>query len=878
MEAANLLTGNIIAEKYQLAELLGSGGSGSTYRAVQLSDGATVAIKILSLRHLNDWKQLELFEREAQVLAQLSHPQIPQYLEYFHVDTPEDRAFYIVQQLAPGKTLTSLVQDGWLGTEAEIRDIASQLLAILQYLQGQTPPLIHRDIKPHNIVRNDDGQIFLVDFGAVQNVYHNTLMKGSTVAGTYGYMAPEQCRGAAVPASDLYGLGATILYLLTHRSPADLPQARLKLNFRDHVNIAPHFADWLETMLEPDTADRFASATIALQALQKEHNFRRVITGTKIGFPWKGAAAALVAAMFTAPLLHQYRYAFLTIVGLQPRDLCKVIRNNDLAPLNDYLNHGGSTDVSVMINDQDSKDQGYDYGSLLHCAIEYEQTNIALNLLKRGADTNLRNSKGLAPLHQVIVSDLPEPQKKNLLQALVAHNADVNATSNNSESPLILAIKKQDPELVRSLIKLKADPNSTDKEKPLLWHILSRWETAVPLKQSGTAVDDDAINKIADIAQQLVTAGVDINQLNQDGDTPLHIAVKNQNQVLINLLIIHQAKSDVKNKNGQTPLTMAIADKNIDVIKLLIMSGVDVNLADRSERRPLLVAIETAKNYDHDYGRLFDQIDQIDQDEIKIIDRNNKQGLEDQISDMPRLKNSQGEQRTTLEIVSALLVGGADPNLSDHHGDTPLHFLSRLQTPNQGCVQQHSLSVKLLEIFVRYNADPKIVNKYGDTALHFAVQQDFFPLIRQMMNYGWSPNQKNEEGKTALSIAASTFGMKIDEMKILMNPDSKSTSVNTQDKNGNTLLHRVLKDKSSPVAKLKIVKLFANAGANLNLINSSGHTALTTSLILNKKNVPINSPASDDYDPIYRTPEKSLEALRSFVSECKIDSIQKGGK
>jgi eukaryotic-like serine/threonine-protein kinase len=122
MEAANSLTGSIIAERYQLLELLGVGGSGSTYRAMRLSDHLEVVIKILSLRHLNDWKQLELFEREAKVLAQLSHPQIPQYLEYFHVDTPDNRAFYIVQQFAPGKPLTAWVQSGWRGTEIEVRD------------------------------------------------------------------------------------------------------------------------------------------------------------------------------------------------------------------------------------------------------------------------------------------------------------------------------------------------------------------------------------------------------------------------------------------------------------------------------------------------------------------------------------------------------------------------------------------------------------------------------------------------------------------------------------------------------------------------------------------------------------------------------------
>jgi serine/threonine protein kinase len=275
MQVNNSLTDSIINERYQLQELLGEGSSGSTHRAIRLCDESFVAIKILSLRHLNDWKQLELFEREAKVLSQINHPQIPKYLDYFHIDTIDNRAFYIVQQLAPGKPLTDWVHSGWRGTEAEVRDIASQLLAILQYLHQQSPPLIHRDLKPHNIVRNDDGQVFLVDFGAVQNVYQNTLLKGSTVAGTYGYMAPEQFRGLAVPASDLYGLGATILYLLTHRSPAELPQERLKLSFRNHVNISDHFADWLETMLEPDTTDRFSSAATALIALQKKHRFRR---------------------------------------------------------------------------------------------------------------------------------------------------------------------------------------------------------------------------------------------------------------------------------------------------------------------------------------------------------------------------------------------------------------------------------------------------------------------------------------------------------------------------------------------------------------------------------------------------------------------------
>jgi serine/threonine protein kinase len=389
MEIENSV-GTIVAARYQLAELLGEGGSGSTYRAIRLEDGAAVAIKILSLRHLNDWKQLELFEREAKVLSQLNHPQIPKYLEYFHVDTPENRAFYIVQQLAPGKPLTAWVQAGWRGTEADVRDIARQLLEILQYLHQHVPPLIHRDLKPHNIIRNEDGRVFLVDFGAVQAVYNNTLLKGSTVAGTFGYMAPEQFRGLAVPASDLYGLGATILYLLTHRSPADLPQARLKLSFRAHVNISDRFADWLEMMLEPDTSERFPSADVALDALKKQHRFR-VQRGNQIRFPWKGVAISAIILSISVSLINRYRYSFITTVGLVPHGLCEAIKQQDVKFIDEYISQGGNVNAEVEI--RDSGDSGDSLnpiatGSLLHCAIAYQNAEIVEYLLKNGADPN----------------------------------------------------------------------------------------------------------------------------------------------------------------------------------------------------------------------------------------------------------------------------------------------------------------------------------------------------------------------------------------------------------------------------------------------------------------------------------------------------------
>ncbi|UJB68477.1 serine/threonine protein kinase [Acaryochloris sp. 'Moss Beach'] len=258
--------GDLIAERFCLISVLGQGGSAITYTAKDLDTHQLVAIKQMSLMGMENWKQLELFEREAKVLSQLDHPAIPNYIDYCQTDTAGDQYFYIIQELAPGKSLAKWIDQGWQASPDEVKKIALQVLDILNYIHASTPPIIHRDIKPQNIIRNDDGQVYLVDFGAVQNVYHNSMM-GSTFVGTYGYMAPEHFLGKAVPATDLYSLGATLLFLLTHCSPVDLPRNGLKIGFRSVIKLEPAFANWLTLMLEPALEDRFSSAQDAISVL-----------------------------------------------------------------------------------------------------------------------------------------------------------------------------------------------------------------------------------------------------------------------------------------------------------------------------------------------------------------------------------------------------------------------------------------------------------------------------------------------------------------------------------------------------------------------------------------------------------------------------------
>ena len=269
-----LYQSGLIRERYRIIGVLGEGGTAITYEAIDtFQDNLTVAIKVLSLQKTQDWKLVELFEREVKVLKNLQHPKIPKYLDYFTLDTETDKQFFLVQELISGKSLATLIESGWRFQEEDVKNIAQQILEILIYLHSFQPPVIHRDIKPHNIIRSDEGEVYLVDLGAVQDVYRNTLTRGATFVGTIDYMSPEQLRGHASFASDLYSLGCTLLYLLTRRSPSELPLQRMKINFRSSLHISEQFDDWLDIMIAPALEDRFSSTNEALKKLNSKQSF-----------------------------------------------------------------------------------------------------------------------------------------------------------------------------------------------------------------------------------------------------------------------------------------------------------------------------------------------------------------------------------------------------------------------------------------------------------------------------------------------------------------------------------------------------------------------------------------------------------------------------
>jgi hypothetical protein len=183
-----------------------------------------------------------------------------------------------------------MVNRGWRADEKEVARIAKELLTILQYLGSRRPAVVHRDVKPSNIViegGKTGGRVFLVDFGGVQAVAATGGMPGSTVIGTYGFMAPEQFRGAAQPASDLYGLGATVLFMLSGRPPSAFPVDRLRLDLSS-VAMGPVLEALVEGLLEPVLEDRL-TAEEALNVITGK-GFRKSANAARGGVNGGGGA------------------------------------------------------------------------------------------------------------------------------------------------------------------------------------------------------------------------------------------------------------------------------------------------------------------------------------------------------------------------------------------------------------------------------------------------------------------------------------------------------------------------------------------------------------------------------------------------------------
>ncbi|MGD1871883.1 MAG: ankyrin repeat domain-containing protein [Mastigocoleus sp.] len=542
---------------YRIISVLGEGNSGITYKAKDINNNNQIlAIKVLSFVQSNDWKMMELFEREAKVLSILKHSGIPRYINYFYIDTERDRKFYIVQELALGKSLTAWVEDGLRWNEASICQLAEQILRILMYLQRLTPPVIHRDIKPQNIIRDCNQSLRLVDFGAVRDTYYSTLMRGSTIVGTYGYMAPEQFRGHAVPATDLYGLGATILYLLTHRSPAEIPQKGLTIDFRSHIKVSEGLANWLEKILAPDANDRYPTAQSALNALRQ---LQKVKVKKKKQLSIMELAIAIFLVSGTALWVgNANKWRVFSTLGILPRGICS---NSSI--LRNYLKNGGNPNASIK------NVEGLSRYTLLSC-VSTKDTEL---LLKYGANPNLNKFILQAA---ILKNDLRK------VQLLLKYGAKPD------ESTLLRAVNSNRIEIVKLLLQHGAKPNEAVWLKAV---VSNRVKIIKLLLENGTKSNDLILGKAVvlnriEAVKLFLRYGANPNskvfsirnRKFKFQSYLIHRAVSHSQVEMLVLLINNGANINIRDASGYTPLDISLLrGRKSKITKFLLKKGAITN-------------------------------------------------------------------------------------------------------------------------------------------------------------------------------------------------------------------------------------------------------------------------------------------------------------
>jgi eukaryotic-like serine/threonine-protein kinase len=265
-----LSPGTILEHRYEIQRVIGQGGMSTVYAARDLRFSHVerlCAIKeMIDRARDNQTRILRLanFEREASLLATLSHPAIPKIYDYFSENGP----IYLVLEFVDGQDLEHYISQAVEPVpETILIDWASQILDVLSYLHEHQPePIVFRDMKPSNIMLRSDGSISLIDFGIARTF--QPLQRG-TMIGTEGYAPPEQYRGISEPRGDVYAMGATLHHLATKSDPRTEPPFTFAQRLPRELNpsLSEEFERTILRAVAYSAADRFPSAAAMEQAL-----------------------------------------------------------------------------------------------------------------------------------------------------------------------------------------------------------------------------------------------------------------------------------------------------------------------------------------------------------------------------------------------------------------------------------------------------------------------------------------------------------------------------------------------------------------------------------------------------------------------------------
>ncbi len=540
VHSPTLPIGYKLRDMYTIKAVLGQGGFGITYLAVEDMTDFPVVIKEnypeqfadRNLRthevvarngysELYRWS-LESFEKEARTLRKL--PGLPNVVRVTTVFKAMNTA-YIVMEQVEGNPLEKLSPAGSMMPRQEVEHLLHRLLPALAELHSRS--IIHRDIKPGNIMLNSAGEPVLIDFGEARPTQGTHT---ATIIGTMGYAPLEQLlqnseNGACPPQPnwDIYALGASCYRLITGKNPGYIPE-KLAADAQLCRTYGAELLSSIDKARELNPADRWQSAQDWLNALHFDNNSNPT------------SAPSEQTTVVVEPTLTPQQIAS---KRLSKRNITESQYNNQLLE-----------------------------------AAECGNSELLSLLITAGADVNKADKYGMTPLRAAACNDHTECVR----HLLAAPGIDVNKADKYGRTPLSWAAREGHAECVRLLLAAPGiDVNKADKYG---------W---APLYRAAREGHAECMSLL------LAAPGIDVNKADRDGYTPLSWAARNGRTECVKLLLavpgIEVNKAD---RDGWTPLFMAAWKGRTECVKLLLAApGIDVNKADRDGTTPLQWAAES---------------------------------------------------------------------------------------------------------------------------------------------------------------------------------------------------------------------------------------------------------------------------------------------
>ena len=877
-EATVALTpGMVLNNKYELLKQIGRGGMGVVWQAKDQVSHRLVALKFVPRELKRFDVEMERVRASFRKVHALNHQWIcPMY----GLEDGGEFGYYLVMKYLEGETLDRYVLRKDPKRQGlpmdQVIAILSRVAVALDY--AHLNKAIHRDIKPGNIFLTKVAgklHVQLIDFGLVDEI-RTSLSRVSQmqfdISGTRPYMAPEQWQGRLQSATtDQYALAVVAYELLAGHLPFQssdfkvLGNAILNVMPEPIPSISNDANNVLMRALAKDSAGRFGSCQEFVTTLNGvwtsevsdiSSSASDWAAPTVFSMPrWVRAVAlsvlllfAIGAIVFTSsrrdqsPPSQQHVQRHTVARGAPPPPS----HSSSFSDIFQAVAGGTVQDIEHFVRSGVSVNRGDNAGNTpLHHAALRGNVELLRYLVSQGARVNERNNSGRTPLHNAAASSTP-----TVVSYLIAQNANVNARDNTNRTPLDIA---STPEKIRIL----RDAGGVAGETQQITR--SGFPDIFQAAARGTVSD----------VQHFIGRGININQPDARGNTPLHHAATTGSRLeVLQYLVSQRANVDARNSRGETPLHIAtqrasgfhpttgaltVGTSRSDILAILrsLVSPANINMGDRLGNTPLHHAAFSPFNED-----VLRHLVSLGAD---VNARNN-------VRDTP-LHAAARRVAPNTGVLRYLVSQGADVNARGYFGNTPLHTAAAHRTaPNVG----------ILQSLVSQGANVNAVNDDGNTPLHFAAatrpQGTNINPIAAALNYlisqGANVNARNNAGRTPRDVIFPATGAVAEEKRRILSgqqpiPDlvptpyqspgrdifdaaargtvrdvehhiNNGADVNATDSRGNTPLHHAAAHNPN----VEVLRhLLAQEGVNVNARNTANRTPLGITDVPEKRGV-----------------------------------------